>query len=61
MTSPAQMVREIHEIAYKICNEWEMNFIQDMRKKVVEGGDQFTPKQKAVIERLYEKACRSPY
>jgi len=51
-----QMVSEIHEVASEVLNEWECGFIEDQVGKTW-----FSPKQKAVIEKLYDKICESPY
>lgn len=59
--SYAKKVVEIHEISDKICNDWEARFIQNMITWAAETDDDFTDKQKAVIDKLYEKACSSPY
>ncbi len=56
-TPDRQKVDEVLEIAHLICNEWEIRFLQDM----TEWTGIFTEKQKAVIEKLYKRACESPY
>ena len=50
-----QKVEEIAEVANELCTEWEINFIESVQEWT---GD-FTDKQKAVIDRIYEKACAS--
>lgn len=57
--SYAQKVAEIDEVAEKICNDWEQDFLESMME--YGPGDSYTDKQKAVIDKLYEKACQSPY
>ncbi len=52
-----QKVEEIEEVISKIGNQWECEFIDDMTT----WDGEHTDKQKAVIDRLYEKACKSPY
>ena len=46
------MISEILEVASKVLNEWECDFIEN-----VSGLRTFSPKQKAVIEKIYEKVC----
>lgn len=52
-----EKVEEITEIVEKICSEWEMEFLESME----EWKGEYTEKQKAVIDRLYQRACESPY
>jgi len=56
--SHKEKIEEIAEIINKMGNEWECKFIKDMQKRK---HDPFSPKQQAQINRLYEKACQSPY
>ena len=55
--SDRQKVKEIAEIADKICNEWEINFIENM--KTWRGS--YTSGQRETIDKLYKRACDSPY
>ncbi len=50
-------LREIAEISEKICTPWEQDFIESL----LEWEGDFTDKQRDVLSRIYEKACRSPY
>lgn len=50
-----KMIDEIVEIASELCNEWEIDFIEDMGNWKGE----FTSKQKETIEKLYQRACES--
>ena len=52
-----QMLEEIAEIASEILNEWEFEFIENM----LDWDGEITDTQKKRIEKIYEKACRSPY
>ncbi len=52
-----QKVEEIAEVSQQICNRWESNFIQDM----MDWEGEYTEGQQAVIDKLYDRACRSPY
>jgi len=49
-------VEEIAEVSSEILNEWECDFIENMRNK-----RKFTDRQKIIIDQIYEKACESPY
>ena len=50
-------VEEIAEVIEDIGNSWECDFIADM----LDWTGDFTDKQKDVIDRLYKRACESPY
>jgi hypothetical protein len=52
-----QKVEECREIARKLFSEWECDFLDS----VAVWTGEFTPKQKAIIDQLYKKACASPY
>lgn len=56
-TDHREMVEEIEPVMDEICTEWECDFIGDM----LDWDGDFTEKQQAVIERIYKKACDSPY
>lgn len=50
-------VEEIIEIAQQVCSEWEFNFIESVDEQEFD----YTEKQKKIIDRIYERACESPY
>ena len=52
-----QKVKECQEVAAKCCTQWECDFLDSMD----EWEGDFTEKQKAIIDRIYEKVCKSPY
>ena len=52
-----EMLKEISEVASKVCSAWECSYIQSMQ----EWKGAFTTKQKKIIEEIYEKVCDSPY
>ena len=51
-----QKIEEIAEIADKILNEWEINFIESVSDR-----EFLTQPQKDIIDKLYQRACESPY
>ena len=51
-----EKIQEIAEIADKILNEWEINFIESVSER-----DFLTQPQKDIINKLYQRACESPY
>ena len=55
-----EMTDEIIEIADEICSEWECEFLESIREQLVNGRE-LSPKQKDILERLYEKACSSDH
>ncbi len=55
----ATMYQEICEVSDKVCNEWEIDFLDSIECRVL--NDNLSDKQKAVLERIYDKVCRSPY
>ena len=56
MPDQEQMWREVAEIAFEICSEKEVDFIEDIEERAKE--ESLTPKQEAWLKRLYGKACR---
>ena len=55
--TPRQMVDEIDEVAWDVCSEWEVNFIESVQQWQ---GD-YSPKQEEVIRRIYKKVCASDF
>jgi hypothetical protein len=53
-------IDEIREVEDEILNEWELAFIKAV-DTADELGRDLSEKQQACLDRLYEKACRSPY
>ena len=52
-----QKVEEIDEVKEQICSDWEQSFIESM----MEWEGEYTEKQASVINKLYTRACNSPY
>ena len=59
MTSQ-QMYDEIMEISDRICSEWEIDFLESIGPRLEHTG-QISDKQRDVLERIYDKACKSAY
>jgi hypothetical protein len=53
----SQKVKEAQEVAAKACTQWECDFLDSMD----EWEGDFTEKQKAIIDRIYNKVCESSY
>ena len=53
-------IEEVCEVADKICNEWECGFIENIKKQF-EKSNSLSEKQTAILDRIYEKACKSQY
>ena len=51
------MLTEIAEVYEEVCSEWEINFVDSL----LDWDGDFTEKQKAVLEKIYDKVCESPY
>lgn len=60
MPSNKAMVREIEEVMDKVCTEWEIEFIESIKGKVLAGAV-LTEKQQDKLLAIYHKVCRSPY
>jgi len=54
------MIEEINDIAEKICTEWEYDFMGSITEQFDSRGT-LTDKQQEILERIYKKACESPY
>jgi hypothetical protein len=50
---------EIMEVSDKICNEWEIDFLDSIAWRVKYG--ELTAKQLDTLGRIYRKACSSPF
>ena len=52
------MIEEILEVSDEICNEWEIDFMENISNQ-----DPYvlSDAQVRVVERIYKKACNSPY
>lgn len=51
---------EIEEISDEICTPWEIDFLTSIAFTLGQGSE-LTPRQRSVLERIYDKACRSAY
>jgi len=51
-------IEEIMEIADEILTEWERDFMESISQR---DPDSLTEKQQNVLDKIYDKACRSPY
>ena len=54
------MIEEINDIADEICSEWEYDFMGSITEQFEERGS-LSEKQEEILERIYKKACESPY
>lgn len=59
MPSHAEMWEQIAEVAYDICTEWEIDFLESIEQRAK--SNDLSPKQAAILERIYRKACGSRY
>jgi hypothetical protein len=53
------MHEEVMEVSDRICNEWEIDFLEGIARRAQQ--ERLTEKQLAILERIYRKACESPY
>ena len=51
---------EITEISDEICSAWEIDFLESIGQRLGQGCE-LSPAQRAVLERIYAKACASAY
>ncbi|RLF30296.1 MAG: hypothetical protein DRN14_00125 [Thermoplasmata archaeon] len=59
-----QKIEEIDEVVHLIGNDWEVDFIKSMKKKITYShcsDEDFSHRQASKINALYEKACNSSY
>ena len=54
------MIEEIMEVSDLICSPWEIDFMESI-KGYIERFGILTDKQRETLERIYQKACDSPY
>lgn len=59
-TDVGRKIEEIIEVASEICTEWEYEFMESIEEQHKEGRT-LSPKQIAILDRIYEKACNSDY
>jgi hypothetical protein len=57
--SHERMYQEIVDVSDEICSEWEIDFLDSIEGRILRGT--LSDKQKAVLERIYEKACKSRF
>jgi len=55
-----KIIDEIREVMFKVCTQWECDFMESIAKQV-ERGRVLSEKQKKIVDRIYEKVCESPY
>lgn len=55
-----QMYDEIMEISDKICTPWEIDFLTSIGSRLKHVGS-LSSAQQDVLERIYDKACKSAY
>ena len=60
MTGQRKKIKECLEVANKIFDEGEIDFIESIQNWT-KNGRMLTPKQVEWLEKLYKKACESPY
>ena len=56
--SDLDKVYEISEIASEICTEWECEFLESVQEQLL-AKRELSDKQRKVLDKLYEKACRA--
>jgi hypothetical protein len=59
MLADAKMWEEIAEVAYEVCTEWEAGFIESIEDRAKAGT--LTERQREILIRIYQKACRSEH
>ena len=60
MSDIRTMIEEINDISEKICTEWEYDFMESITEQFDSRGT-LTEKQQEILEKIYKKACESPY
>ena len=53
-------IEEINEVAEEFCTEWEYEFMQSVTTQFEVRGS-LSDRQKAIVDRIYDKACDSPF
>ena len=58
--SSDHIFQEVDEVSDVICTPWEIDFLESIGTRLAAGGE-LTPPQRDVLERIYDKACKSAY
>jgi hypothetical protein len=53
------MWEEVSEIAEKICNDWELDFLETIEMSARD--EDLSPKRLVVLKKLWIRACDSKY
>jgi hypothetical protein len=58
-----QMLEEALEVAYDVCTEWEVGFLESIKGQAFCGQitGRLSDKQEARLHEIYRKVCDSPY
>ncbi len=56
-----RMLEESLEVAYEVCNEWEVGFLESIKGQASCGNltGRLSDKQEAILRRIYKNACDS--
>jgi len=60
MADVRTMLEEVNEVASEICTQWEYDFMESITEQFEDRGT-LTEKQQLTLEKIYRKACESPY
>jgi hypothetical protein len=53
------MYQEIVEVSDKVCSVWEIDFLDSIEPRILR--ETLSDKQKAILERIYDKVCKSHF
>jgi hypothetical protein len=54
-----KMIDEIVEVADEVLNDWERTFLESLSERT--NVEELSDKQQKCLEKIYQKACDSPY
>lgn len=55
----ARMHEEVLEVSDRVCNEWEIDFLESIARRARE--ERLSDRQAEILEGIYRKACASPW
>lgn len=58
--SNKKKVEEILEVSYEVCNEWEQAFMKSISTRVA-NDKPLTDNQQRCLDKIYGRACQSPF